>query len=179
MELSDTIEIVGGPRTPSWAIWFLVLAVPIACISALVSIVAAGVVAPLFEFTPVIVLGIALMARRWEGSSRGWLRATAIFAVIMAVEFVVWEGWFLHALNTPGALGAGFLGTNVMDVAPLYYLFELCVLLILLGVASVRSIVGIRRRTALARSRSSSATAVESAMPNKGIVSATLPPRDA
>jgi hypothetical protein len=116
------------------------LVLPLVLILQAVAIVLAGAVIPLFEFTPLVVIVVALASRRWRGVSHRLMRGSFWLAVLMAAEWTAWVVWF--ALTFPAE--AVFL--RVISGFLTVYLVELVALMTAFSVAVVRSFVGVRAR---------------------------------
>ena len=134
--MSDPNLLAARDRAPRWAVPALLLGVPLAVLCAFQSLVVAMGIGPLFDFAPVVVLVSTALSWRWGGASEWWFRAAGMLALLMAVEWIPWYAW----IRTQPA--------EWFNVAVEVYFVQGCLLLVLYLVASVRSIIGIRRASA-------------------------------
>lgn len=96
---------------------------------------------PLADSSLLVIIVVAVLSRRWDGAVRGWFRATLVLAAVMAVEWIpLWVAMMTQRGLSSESLSAGFL----------VYSVESILLLALYLVASVLSIRGIRRASAIA-----------------------------
>jgi hypothetical protein len=134
--MSDPNLLATRDRAPRWAVPALLLGVPIAVLCAFQSLGAALSIGPLFDFTPAVVLVSTALSWRWGGASKQWFRAAGLLALLMTVEWIPWYVW----IRTQPV--------EWLNVAFEVYFVQGCLLLVLYLVASVRSIIGIRRASA-------------------------------
>lgn len=143
--MSDATRGIARRPAPNWAVWFLVLSIPTALLAVFVSVVAAGVVFPLFDLTPAVVLVVACVSRRWEGAwTRGFAAASAV-AAVMVVEWVAWDVWFLRGLFAGSSYGFERVVSELVNSLSSVYLVEVGVVLALFFAAVVITTVRIKR----------------------------------
>jgi Ni,Fe-hydrogenase I cytochrome b subunit len=147
--MTDQTQSVSKRQAPGWGVWIFGLAIPIAIWSMLSTFAMAMGIAPLFDLTPALVLGIALLTRRWDGVATRWFAGASILAGVMALQWIPWYWWMLSGR---------FPGSDALNNPAMAYAIELLVLVILVIVASGLSIRGIRRsRTVAAKLETSAA----------------------
>jgi len=125
---------------PRGGVWVFGLVIPIAIWSMLTTFAAALSLFPIYDLTPALVLGAALLTRRWDGVPRRWFGVASVLAAIMALQWIPWYVWLF---------GQHFPGTDVLNVLTSIYAIELLALVILVIVVSALSIRGIRRGRAV------------------------------
>jgi hypothetical protein len=128
---------------PRWGVWLFGLAIPIAIWSMFSTLVMAMGVFAIFDFTPALLLGLALLTRRWSGISTRGFGVAAVLAGVMLLQWVPWYVW-MFSQRWPDL--------GVINILSEVYALELLALVVLVLVASVRSIRGIRRERAAAAS---------------------------
>ncbi len=148
MEGGSSAARRGAPR---WATLLLVLGAMAAVLAFLVSVIAAGLVFPFFDLTPLVILGIAWFARRWDARSSRWFSATLVLSAIMIVQWIAWDLWFVRMLNVATPYTANQMVGPLVQSLSRIYLLELGALLVLFVVASAFALLGIRRQRMAAR----------------------------
>ena len=127
----------GAPR---WGAWVFGLGIPIVIWSMLTTLAAAMGVWPIFDLTPALVLGAALLTRRWSGVPARWVRVASVLAAVMALQWVPWYVWMFRQ---------SWPSIEVLSVLTWAYAVEMLVLVGLFIVVSALSIRGIRRERAV------------------------------
>lgn len=125
---------------PRWGVWVFGLAIPIAIWSMPMTFAAAIGVWPVFDLTPALVLGAALLTRRWSGVSTRWFGAASVLAAVMALQWIPWYVWMFRQ---------SWPSIEVLNVLTWAYAVELLVVVGLMVVVSALSIRGIRRERAV------------------------------
>jgi len=125
---------------PRWGVWVFGLGIPIVIWSMLTTFAAAMGVWPVFDLTPALVLGAALLTRRWSGVSARWFRVASVLAAVMALQWVPWYVWMFRQ---------SWPSIELLSVLTWAYAVELLVLVGLVVVVSALSIRGIRRERAV------------------------------
>lgn len=139
--MSDQAVPVPGRHPSRWQVWVLLVAIPIAFWQALMSLAGALSLFPLADSSLLVIIVVAVLSRRWDGAAIGWFRATLVLAAVMAVEWIsLWVAMITQRGLSSESLSAGFL----------VYSVESILLLAMYVVASVLSIRGIRRASAIA-----------------------------
>jgi len=139
--MSDQAVPVPGRHPSRWQVWVLLVAIPIAFWQALMSLAGALSIFPLADSSLLVIIVVAVLSRRWDGAAIGWFRATLVLAAVMAVEWIpLWVAMMTQRGLSSESLSAGFL----------VYSVESILLLAIYLVASVLSICGIRRASAIA-----------------------------
>ena len=131
----------GSKRSaPRWGVWVFGLGIPLVIWSMLTTLAAAMGVWPVFDLTPALVLGAALLTRRWSGVPARWLRVASVLAAVMALQWIPWYVWMFRQ---------SWPSIEVLKVLTSAYAVELLVLVGLVIVVSALSIRGIRRERAV------------------------------
>ena len=132
---------------PAWAPWFLALALPVAVLLELATLIVAGLVFPLFDLTPIFVLVVAFLSRRWAGVSAKWFRASAILAALLLIQWIAWDVWYYYVVFQGSISTYGFdqLVRRFGNPLVALLLLEMIALLILFGRACVLSYKGVKR----------------------------------
>ena len=125
---------------PRWGVWVFGLVIPVAVWSMLMTAAAAMGVWPIFDLTPALVLGAALLIRRWSGVPRRWLRIVSVLAAVMALQWVPWYVWMFRQ---------SWPGMAVLNVLIWAYVVEMLALVGLFIVVATLSIRAIRRERAV------------------------------
>jgi len=125
---------------PRWGAWVFGLGIPIAIWSMLMTFAAAIGVWPVFDLTPALVLGAALLTRRWSGVSTRWFGAASVLAAVMALQWIPWYVWMFRQ---------SWPSIDVLNVLTWIYAIELLLLVAMVVVVSALSIRGIRRERAV------------------------------
>jgi len=136
------IESASKRRAPRWGVWLFGFGIPIAIWSMLTTLAAAMGVWPVFDLTPALVLGAALLTRRWSGVSARWFGIASVLAAVMALQWIPWYVWMFRQ---------SWPSIEVLNVLTSAYAAELLVLVGLVIVVSTLSIRGIRRERAAQR----------------------------
>jgi hypothetical protein len=132
---------------PAWAPWLLGLALPVAVLLELGALTVAGLVFPLFDPTPVFVLAVVVLSRRWDGVDKKWFTASAVVAAVMLVEWIAWDVWYYVVVFGGSISTYGFdqLVKQFGNPAVGLLLAEMIVLLVVFGRASIASFRGVKR----------------------------------
>jgi hypothetical protein len=125
---------------PRWEVWVFGLGIPIVIWSMLTTFAAAMGVWPVFDLTPALVLGAALLTRRWSGVSTRWFGVASVLAAVMALQWIPWYVWMFRQ---------SWPSIELLKVLTSVYAVELLVLVGLVIVVSALSIRGIRRERAV------------------------------
>jgi hypothetical protein len=135
---------------PAWAPWLLALALPVAVVLELLALVVAGLVLPLFDLTPIFVLVVAFLSRRWVGVSAKWFRAPAILSALLLIQWIAWDVWYYYVVFQGSLSTYGFdqLVKRFGNPLVALLLVEMVALLILFGRASVLSYKGVKKARA-------------------------------
>lgn len=104
-----------------------------------VALVLAGAVIPFFEFTPIVIVFVAVISRHWSGASHRLLGFSAALAGLMAMEWLAWVVWF--AATVPEEP----LFLRVLGGFWTLYAVELVVLMAIFTAAVILSWIGLRR----------------------------------
>jgi len=138
--MSGQTESASRRTAPRWGVWVFGLVIALAVWSMLMTFAAALILFPIYDLTPALVLGAALLTRRWNGVPRRWFGVASVLAAIMVLQWVPWYVWLF---------GQHFPDGDVLSVLTWIYAVELLVLVILVIVISVLSIRGIRNAVPL------------------------------
>jgi hypothetical protein len=132
---------------PKWAPWLLALALPVAVALELLALGVSAAVFPLFDLTPLFVLVVAFLSRRWEGVSAKWFTASVALAGLILVEWIAWDAWYYYVVFGGDISTYGFdeLVRRFGNPLVALLLVQIVVLLILFGRASVTSYKGVMR----------------------------------
>jgi hypothetical protein len=132
---------------PAWAPWLLGLALPVAVLMELGALIVAGLVFPLFDPTPILVLVVALLSRRWDGVDKKWFTVSAVVAAVILVEWIAWDVWYYVVVFGGSISTFGFdqLVKRFGNPAVGLLLAEMIVLLVVFGRASVVSFRRVKR----------------------------------
>jgi hypothetical protein len=120
---------------------------PVAVLLELGALVVAGLVFPLFDPTPVFVLVVAFLSRRWDGVDKKWFTVSAVVAAVMLVEWIAWDVWYYVVVYGGSISTFGFdqLVKRYGNPAVGLLLAEMIVLLVVFGRASVASFRRVKR----------------------------------
>ena len=140
-----SLDRVGQP--PAWAPGFLAAALPVAVVLELLALIVAGLVFPLFDLTPIFVLVVVFVSRKWAGVSAKWFTASAVLAGVMVIEWIAWDAWYIYAVLAESVSVYRFDEIVRRFGSPLVVLLaaEMIALLFIFGVASVTSAQGVKK----------------------------------
>jgi hypothetical protein len=138
---------LAGTFPPSWAPGLLASALPVAVVLSVSALVVAALVFPLFDLTPLFVLVVALIARRWQGVQPKRFTAPAILAAVLLAEWIAWDLWYYFVAYQGDLSTYGFdqLVRQFGNAVVALLLVQMLALLVLFGRATLSSLKGVRK----------------------------------
>jgi hypothetical protein len=132
---------------PKWSPALLGAALPVVVVLELASLVYAGGVFPLFDPTPLVVLVVAVLSRRWEGVSVKWFRVSGILAVLLLIQWIAWDVWYYFVVFEGSLSTYGFdqLVKRFGNPIVALILAQTIAMLFFFGRACVVSFKGVKR----------------------------------
>lgn len=145
-------NLLAHSNTPRWAVPLLALGLVAAVLAFLASAVAAGLVFPLLDLTPLVVLSVAWIARRWDVRSSRWFGVASVLSTVMIAQWIAWDLWLVRTVSVATPYAADRLLGPAVNSWSRLYLIEVAALLAVFATATVLASLAIRRqRTAMSQ----------------------------
>jgi hypothetical protein len=110
-------------------------------------LVFAGIVFPLFDPTPMFVLVVVLVSRRWTGVSAKGFTVAGVLALLLLIQWIAWGAWYYFAVFEGSLSTYGFdqLVRRFGNPVVVLVLAQTLAMLFFFGLACVASFRGVKR----------------------------------